>query len=205
MRLTAFIMTCAQRTDELAATLEDFKQTDWPEAPVLVSDVNNFPDKVLSITCNALLVMQEAQRREWEYMLFLEDDVKLNRHLYHNLTNWVPITYGFLRLGSLYNADKQGTGKAIVSVAEAGYYCSHTASFYNSQGLVIHRSMLELILAHWGEFNTEMHDIRISRIIGRVDPLVYCPLRDWVQHRTEVSTWGGEKHTSSDFDREHKL
>src|SRR5260221_13494735 len=106
MRYLLTVMTCDRiKRDSLDTTLASLKESDWGEEPLVISDTTRHYDPKISQTKTAFEILEQAMTREWDYLLFCEDDVIFNKHLRHNLDNWVPIKYGMALVGSLYQTD----------------------------------------------------------------------------------------------------
>lgn len=180
MRIQAYILTCPQRSAILAETLASYAQTDMHEPPKIVCDERPLPNPKASQTANARRLLEQAKTDAWHYMLFLEDDVILNRHIRHNILTWDALPN--VRVASLYCGFP-------VSAARA-------ETLGGSQGILIERNSLQAILDAWDGFTTEMQDLRIYRTIGGRIPIHVPSL---VQHRGEPSTWNGPKHESPTF------
>src|SRR5579884_2264736 len=198
-KIAPYILTCPERAGVLADTLTSFGATDWPEAPRVIVDTSDDPSPKVRQTKNALKLLQEAIGQPWDYLLFLEDDLDFNRHLHHNLANWHPIRHGYARLATLYAS------------ASRGMFAGHNAFAYlaaqhgGSQALLIHRAVVEEVLAGWDGFTTEMQDIRICGIASRTDPLIHVYNPNLVQHRAAKSTWDGPATASPTYDPDFRL
>jgi len=68
---------------------------------------------------------------------------------------------------------------------------------------VLSRRAVKYIVDHWDEVEGKQ-DIRISRLAGRLQPMMFYHSPSLVQHVGLESTWGGGFHTARDFDRDWK-
>lgn len=179
------IITCPQRAGVLQQTLVSYHDTDLVAAPYVFTDDRNLPDKRVSQAENALRALKSMLDVPWQWLLFAEDDVEFNRHILHNLFTWPELCRGYVQCGRLY------------SVETYGGIAPNAAAVANSQGILLSRKLVTQIVADWYKFAPHvMSDIRIFRIAGRV----HTHQPNLIQHRTEVSTWGGAKHVSTTFD-----
>jgi hypothetical protein len=102
--LPVYILTCPGREESLKETLASVAGSDWPEAPRVVPD----PGTGYSERSNAnpiarghLAVLRRALDDGAPHFLVLEDDVRVNRWLHHNLTRWEPLRRGVVHFALL--------------------------------------------------------------------------------------------------------
>src|SRR5688572_19319434 len=100
MNIVPVMITCPDREKVCQQTLENLAATDWPaENRVLLSmdssqaerrqerqEQNSLHALRLGLQFIAEKFSKPEQARS--YILFLEDDLEFNAHLYHNLTSW---------------------------------------------------------------------------------------------------------------------
>lgn len=197
--IRAYMLTCPSRQAVLGRTLLHLEKTDWNDRPVVICDSLNLPDRKISQEQNALRLLKVAAEDDADYTLFLEDDLEFNQHLRYNLNNWAPIKHKFLFFGSLYNPNICGLHNSGDAVRHNNnYFLSSTEYYYGSQALLLSRSAMRLVIAAW-ESEPGMQDIKISRIVGRYNPIVHFHLPSLVQH-IGLSTWGGVDHQTAEFD-----
>lgn len=191
MRLSLSVMTCPGRSAALVETLDSIRASDWGEPPTVQLDPGFDPDPKRSQTENARQLLERAIWERPDWVVFLEDDVTVNRHLRANLTAW--LTGATFRVGTLYHLKP---ADAVPCELIGG-----------SQALVIRGDWLRPVLVAWPKFHPAlMHDLRIYRSVRDTDtPLIPVHQPNLVQHRDGVpSTWGGEAHTSPTFNLDWK-
>ena len=184
------IISCPARSDVLDETLRLWDQTDWPGKPIVVMDRIGGADPCASLTANALVLLREFLTSRAKYLLFLEDDLDFNLHLWSNLQKWGRLWNGELVLGDLYHP-----------AASADRFAEDPESLGGSQALLIRRDAVSKVIADWDLFPTLMSDLRIFRVLGREGIKLHCHSPGLVQHRSVPSTWGGAAHESPEFDR----
>jgi hypothetical protein len=193
--IQAGMISCPARETLLAGTLERLRQTDWGEESVWVQmDAGSGSDLRARQEQNARILLERFLSGNSDYLLFLEDDLEFNRHLWKNLMNWSWLTSGAITLASLYNP----------GILEAGYDARNRAYLvapehvFGSQALLISRAAAEHSITKWDEI-PGMQDIKLSRLVGQLrQPIVYhAP--SLVQHVQAQSTWGGPFHQAMDF------
>ena len=189
-----YILTCPARKESLALTLAALKETDWGEEPTIMLDRIEGGSPTQQMINNSMRLLERGRDGSAEYILFIEDDVIFNRHLRHNLENWFPLKYGVCLVGTLYEgANLPATCRNFREV--------HPGAIGGSQAIVIKRDWIPSILAQWNKYpNFTLQDLRIYRSLLGTQQKLFCHSPNLVQHRPEVSTWGGGKHTSPTFD-----
>lgn len=200
--MTNFLMTvqtCPGRERVLGETLASLAESDWPVPPLVVPDTLNLPNRQKSQVGTAGKVLALAlEQPEWDYLVYCEDDVIFNRHLHHNLSSWLPVTLGICLVGCLYQGDKwpdQGRNYGFAPAAKIG----------GSQAVVIRRDWVGELSRRWDELRwCGMQDLRFFGSLGGTFPSVYVHNPNLVQHRSEPSTWGGQPHTSPNFDQDYR-
>lgn len=192
------MLTCEERAEVCAATVEDLGQTDWGSPPTLVVDCSTASRKIDRIveTGRRLLAraVEEAVADD-DVFLLCEDDVTFNRSLRHNLGRWAPITErrpdGHL-FGSLYNPGviPPSDDPATAVVLDPRY-------FYGTQGVVMTVTTARALVEWWDDGHGPL-DLRVSRLAARWSP-IWHHIPSLVQHRAVESTWGGTAHFAVDF------
>lgn len=195
MRIAAIIITCPERTQLLAQTLEHLAETDWTGPPHVQMDDSHSADRRTRQTHNAqrglawFLAESDA-----EFALLLEDDLLFNLHLRWNLERWSPMFDCRLWFGSLYNPN-------IRRLSDGDdYFLADPNACYGSQAYVLSREAVSVALRDW-ESVVGMQDIKLTRIISAAGHCLYYHQPSLVQHIGVESAWGGGFHQASDFDR----
>jgi hypothetical protein len=194
----AYVLTCEERADVCAATVDDLAQTDWGSPPTVVVGRSAAPKKTERIVDTGLRVLTRVAHDadgDDDIVLVCEDDVTFNRSLRHNLEHWAPVMDrrrdGHL-FGSLYNPN------VVVPPADGRTaIAADPRQFYGSQGVVLSVTTARSLVEWWHDRDGPL-DLRISRLAARWSPLWYhAP--SLVQHRAVESTWGGAPHSAVDF------
>lgn len=193
MNIKATILTCKGRECSLAQTIRNFEQTDWPDSPVIFHDPFQLEDRQESQTRASLQLLTEAHEDpHWDFLLFLEDDLRFNLYLYHNLQTWLPMTE--YPLATLYGHT------SIIDPERKNYVLNDLLTTGGSQALLIRRDLLKILLHRWENYPGLMQDLRIRRIVSEDHRHLLAHVPDLIQHRLEPSTWGGPSHYSFTFD-----
>lgn len=196
MPIAAYMLSCPEREAVRQQTLAALQATDWP-APVYVEiDQSTFVRRQERQTQTALDLLQRALAACVDFILFLEDDLEFNQHLWHNLAHWLPLQQappGGHFFGSLYNPNV----RALERYPEQAYFIAEPRSVYGSQAFILALSTVRYLVAHWDEING-MQDIKMSRLAARVCS-IYYHTPSLVQHVGRKSVWGGHYHVAPDF------
>ena len=200
MTIQPVIITCPGREAMLGQTLANWERTDFGHVqPMIQMDSNTCERRQERQVNNSLSALKRACGGPADFILFLEDDLEFNLHLYHNLCRWKPAQRGTLfSFGSLYNPT---IGEQLVC-DRLNYFIANPNCAYGSQAYLLSRAFAGYCIAHWGEIEG-MQDICITRMAARLGDLYYHR-PSLVQHVGIVSTWGGAVHTAPDFSKEFK-
>ena len=194
------MMSCPERAALRQATRQNLGQTDWQEDVTVVvdrCDCARGQDR-MERTARRLLEVALGSA-DWDYILFLEDDLKFNRHLRHNLLEWKPLCDRKVTLASLYNpAVRQRQERPLLN-----YSVACTEAVYGSQAFLIERTCTEYCALHYDEVQG-LQDIKLSRLAARLGP-IYYHMPSLVQHVGHQSAWGGVVHQAADFDEDFRM
>ena len=199
MRIRAFLFSCAPRAVLRAQTLAGLRGTDWRDEVTVVLDTSTAVRKQERVTETALrLVHLALAQTDWDYLLFLEDDLAFNRHLRHNLLSWRPLQQGGVQLAGLYNPGV----RSLRDLNSLHYFVADPNAVYGSQAFLIERGCARFLVDHFHEVEG-MQDIRFPLLAARRGPIFYhAP--SLVQHVGVESVWGGPFHQAADFDPEFR-
>jgi hypothetical protein len=202
MQLEAFVVTCPQREQVRAQTLNSIAASDWKgEVRVVIDDANVAMPVLQRIGETWLSAVKLAAESKADCLLMLEDDVEVGRHIYHNLETWKPVAVMRARGGRAYQLYGSLYDPGIVP-----FRCKHRDQYFyafpqlvwGAQAIVISPETARLLVARW-RTRDEEPDRKMPRIAAAVTPIFYH-LPSLVQHVGTVSTWGGVIHTASTYD-----
>jgi hypothetical protein len=197
IRITACMISCRERQKVRARALRSFEKSDWPEGGIrLHVDGSGGRTRQESLTKNAYRALRHAlQGTKADYILFLEDDVEVNRFLHSNLLNWPPLIEGRITLAGLYNPGL----KTLACDVKRQAIIVDPESIYGSQAFLMSRATVSHVLKHWDEVEG-MQDIKISRLVAQLGKPIFYHVPSLVQHVGKTSTWGGGFHSAADYD-----
>jgi hypothetical protein len=191
-------MSCRERAALREQTVASFARTDWTGAPLqTILDDGSVSDRVAAIANTWRRTVTAARESDADYCLLMEDDLEINGPIEHNIRNWAPLRAGrpdWPLFASLYNP-----GHAVLRRHYAEHYLvADPWAFWGNQALVASRATLAYLLRFWDDEGGPA-DLKMARLAARVGPLYYhAP--SLVQHLGDVSTWGGIRHQSPDYD-----
>ncbi len=155
-----YVVTHPGREHTLDPTLASVRASDWPDDPVVLRQPADWPVGWASTSRMYRSVLQRAWDDGCWWAVVLEDDVRVNRRLWANLTRWHPLVTGQLHWGSLFVPDTIQEPWAR-ECPELGYRVAQLARvwgpharwqkarLWGSQGYVFSRGGLGVMLGRW--------------------------------------------------------
>jgi hypothetical protein len=191
------MLTAPGRASLLAQTLRDLHRTDWVAPVCVYQDLAVAQPVENRVVAAARGLLEHAVGCGAQFILFLEDDLRFNRHLAHNLSTWSPlhdVTSTDFFVASLYDPGI----RALEYCRSDDYFLADPGCAYGSQALVMSVPSVRDILEHWDEENG-FHDFRLFRLGARRCPIHYHvpPL---VQHVGSPNSVSGVFDCVQEFD-----
>jgi len=200
-KLDCVMVSCRQREDVRALTLESLSGTDWLGTPhVVVDDEPDLRtvDRIRRTWGRAIAVA--AAMHTSDAVLLVEDDLIFNLRLFHNLRQWGPLARAVAQrkpfLGSLYNPHRGGMALVAEDLAER-YRVFHPTVQWGGQAFVMTIEMVRFLRER--EPRGQRYDEWIPRVASRI-AWVYHHVPSLVEHRSVLSTWAARSHRARDFD-----
>jgi hypothetical protein len=197
--VSAYMMSCEKRAAVLECTCDSFRRTDWGEAPVVDVAIDWQPieqPRLGRMAKDVYGLLRRAVAGPPQFVLFLEDDIRFNRHLRHNVERWLeslcaaPDRHFF---ATLFNPSGASIG---TRVSETTFVVDVKCAFA-SQALLFSTVTTHHMLHNWNK-HMGPHDIRMYQLAALLGP-IYCHSPSLVQHRNVPSTWGGPAVRAPDF------
>lgn len=197
MRISAHMLSCAKRVMVREHTLANLRATDWDAEPQLELD-QQAPHLAPCVRMTAAVrqLLQCAASGHPQFILFLEDDLRFNRHLRYNIVQWLlkfdaaPDGHFF---GSLFNP----SGCAIGARISRDTIVVDGKCAFGSQAMLFSSATARHLLDKWDMYDS-LHDFRMYHLAAMAGP-VYCHVPSLVQHLNVPSTWGGRYARAHDF------
>ena len=195
-----WLLTAPGRNRILAATLRSLRQSDCPP-PRIFTDPGDPGLPAVQRILLAFHAMLTTAVRESDapWLLCMEDDIAVSRHLLHNLTAWPPLKHGRIRtFASLYNATLP---RAPHTRPARTWFRADPRYYFSGQALLIARPFALHALAQWDTV-TGMQCRRLAAIAARdfPDAPLYVHRPSLIQHTATTSGWNAPLHTAPDFD-----
>lgn len=200
------LLTCPERAASVAATLANWKRTDWAETPRIYYD--RAPEcageewgmaarahrltKAFAFMLRQVLA-KGGDRMEW--LLFLEDDLEFHPRLGSLVAEWLPLNDPRCGLASLFNPSLPVDAKWG---APSRAFAALPANFLGAQALLLRRHAAQRVLERW-DSAPGLTSQRLARLLGGDGPIwVHRP--SLVQHVATDSSWGARVQRALDFD-----
>jgi hypothetical protein len=196
MHITAYMLSCAERSSIREQTVASLGATDWNENPSIYVNECTHGDRLERMAIGVFQLLQRAIADESEMILFIEDDVRFNRYLRHNLKRWLPlagVSAHDMFFGSLFNPNIP----AIERYHHEAYFVADAKYVLGSQALIFSLASACHLIDHWDELD-DPPDYRMARLSGKVCS-IYYHTPSLVQRVGRSSTWGGPYFRADDF------
>ncbi|HXU83943.1 MAG TPA: hypothetical protein VN914_21255 [Polyangia bacterium] len=202
MRLEVRMVSCAERAEVLGGTLASWRESDWGGEPPVALDESEALEIATRIEETWLRALQSGLEAGADVVLLLEDDLRFNRFLRHNLERWAPLLAldnpALPFFGSLYRV----TQRMLWQDPAQRFALAAPESFWGAQALLLSRGSARHLLANWPP-GGRAHDLKAARLAAEQGP-IYCHVPALVQHLAGPSTWGGVVHQAPDFDPDYR-
>jgi ADP-heptose:LPS heptosyltransferase len=198
LKLAVAMASCAERESLRIETLQRLSALGWPAEKVLIAlDERRFASKVDNLTHTAWRALRQALDSGADYLLYLEDDLDFNRHLFENLRRWEPLAERELHIGNLCNLGHRELAWNVTGRA----YLVHPKDVLGSQAVLLSRQMLRRCLERWREGPPDL-DLKLGFIAAeaRQPSFFHCP--SLVQHIGRRSLLDHDFRAAVDFDSE---
>ena len=213
-RLRAYCFSYAANQHSLRQTLEDFRHSDWGEEPIVFMQPDDWPPGKPSAARNYRRILEHACEDGCDFALILEDDVRVTRHLRHNLTALPLIRRDQCDYLSLFMPDlivapwqrqERHLGYRLAKPLYRGpNQLWERNRLWGSQAYVLSRRLLRVALERWDRLQAGQ-DSRVLSICGELQlPLWYtCPCL--VEHAPLTSAFATPAACAPDFDADFHL
>jgi len=149
---------CPGRDAELSQLMQSLDESDWP--------VSEFPplicyDNQRNQSRNALHALTLGVRTGADFLLYLENDVIVNRHLWHNLQSYPNLQHCSLMTlyGCIHPYSQTSENVRIV----------HPDHSWGAQGILLSRSTAEHCISHWEHVSQfAFADLRLFHLAGEL-------------------------------------
>ncbi len=213
-RVRLYVVTYPTNAASLDATLASIRASDWGEEPVVITQPADWPVDRESGSRNFRRALEAADRDGCDFALILEDDVRVGRHLRHNvLTN--PLVrrdqcdYLGLFVPDLiadpWDRSEPHLGYRLARPRYAGpNRLWERGRIWGSQGYVLSRRLVRAALDRWDRLR-EGQDSRIISVCSEFKLPLWYTAPCLVEHAPIRSAFGTPDAYAPDFDPEFRL
>jgi hypothetical protein len=198
--ISAHMMSCEKRGTVFEWTLDSLARTDWGSPPAVdIDQQSNEEPRLGQMAKGVYSLLLRALAGPPRFILFLEDDIRFNRYLRHNVERWLQLLYAAPDkhfFATLFNPSGASIGRRV---SETTFIVDPKCAFA-SQALLFSTMTTRHMVDNWNK-HTGPHDIRMYRLAALLGP-IYCHSPSLVQHRNVPSTWGGPAVRAPDFKAE---
>jgi len=191
------MISCRERDSIRKKTLKSLALSDWPEYQMHIElDETDLADPRQRQTRTTFLALSYVlESTTADYILFLEDDISVNRFIHSNLLAWPPLRERRITLAGLYDPNL----KVIACNVQAQAAVVDPDSIFGSQAFLFSRRTAKYFIRHWNEIEGRQ-DIKMSRLAVRLGSPIFYHFPSLVQHVGVKSTWGGTFHRAVNYD-----
>ncbi|OWK37955.1 class I SAM-dependent methyltransferase [Fimbriiglobus ruber] len=210
-----YVVTCPGREHLLAQTLDSIRACDWPTAPVVLTQPADWPVGWESTSRMYQTVLQRAWDDGCWWVLVLEDDVLVCRHLWANVTRWHPVATGQLHWGSLFVPDtiyepwrrecpELAYRLARPELVHGPHDLWQKHRLWGSQAYLFSRGGVRKLLDKWDTCSGGQDARVLTAVHGEGWPLWYS-YPSFVQHNPLQSAFATPPAYAPDFDPDFRL
>ena len=213
-RLEAYMVTYPANRESAQRTLEDFRKSDWRTEPTVVVQPADWKPGFQNSARNYKRALEQAVADQCDFALFLEDDVRVNRHLRHNLETLPLIARDQCDYLSLYIPDlishpwereEAHLGYRLAKPLYSGpNQLWERHRLWGVQACLFSRRFLVAALERWDRLK-EGQDTRIISVCSELQLSMYYTAPCLVQHAPVRSAFSTPVAFAPDFDAEFRL
>lgn len=209
-----YVITYGSNSASLAATLVSIRASDWGEEPVIMMQPDDWPRSRESGSRNYKRALERAVDDGCDFALVLEDDVRVNRHLRHNLLTNPLVRRDQCDYFSLFLPDliadpwRRSEPHLGYRLAKPRYTGPNVVwergRVWGAQGCLLSRRFLHAVLKRW-ERLVEGQDTRLISVCAEFQLPLWYTAPCLVEHAPRESAFGTPIAYASDFDPDFRL
>jgi hypothetical protein len=213
-KIKAFIVTYPANRDSLALTLASIQESDWAVDPIIIDQPPEWTPGGPSAPANYKRALEAAKESDCDFALILEDDVRVSKHLRHNLLTLPLVRRDQCDYLSLFVPDLLGDPwerhetPLGYRVAKARYggpdrlWEKHRV--WGVQAILFSRRLLLETLSRWDRLQG-VQDARVMGVCGELGVPLYYSSPCWVDHAPLRSGYNTPLAYAPDFAPDFKL
>ena len=210
----AYVATYPANRDSLDMTLADFRQSDWGSDPNVFVQPADWPTGRDSGSNNYRRILEHAANDECDYALVLEDDVRVCRHLRHNLSTLPLVRRGQCDYLSLFMPDlvadpwqrqEPHLGYRLARPRYGGpNKMWQKYRVWGSQAYVLSRLLILAALERWDRLK-EGQDTRMLGVCSELKAPLWYTAPCWAEHAPLRTAFQTPPAYAPDFDPDFRL
>jgi len=213
-RFFAAVISYPENLDQARRTLADFAASDWGSEPAFFLQPPDWPKDKPSASANYRRALATAAADGCDFALILEDDVRVVRHLRHNLST-IPIVarrqsdYLSLFIPDLifdpWEREEPHLGYRVARPRYEGPDARwEKYRLWGSQAYLLSRRLLLALLERWDSLDGGQ-DARVITVCNELKLPMYYTHPCLVEHVPAVTAFGTPIAYAPDFDSEFRL
>lgn len=212
--MNAYIVTYLDNVPAAHATLAHFRQSDWGAEPRMFVQPVRWDKGKPAASGNYKRALQAAADDGHEYALILEDDVRVCKHLRHNIETLPIVRRRQADLLTLFMPDlisdpwERSEPHLGYRLAKPRYFgpneCWEKFRLWGSQAYLFSRRMVRECLARWDQL-TEGQDSRVLTVCKELQLTMFYTAPCLIEHVPAVTAFGTPITYAPDFDPDFKL
>jgi hypothetical protein len=213
-RIGLYVVTYPANAASLAPMLESIHASDWGAEPVVVTQPEEWPKSRESGSRNYKRTLEAAAADGCDFALLLEDDVRVSRHIKHNLSTLPLVARDQCDYLGLYIPDliadpwerrEDHLGYRLARPRYAGPNALWARGrVWGAQGLLLSRRLVLAALARWDRL-AEGQDTRVMSVCAEFGLPLWYTSPCLVEHAPLSSAFGTPTAHAPDFDPDFRL
>jgi hypothetical protein len=213
-RVIAYIATYLDNVSAAHATLVHFRRSDWGAEPRVFVQPVRWEKGKPAASANYKRAIQAAADDDVDFALILEDDVRVCRHIRHNIETLPIVRRRQADLLTLFMPDlimdpwERSEPHLGYRLAKPRYSGPNRRwekyRLWGSQAYLLSRRMVRECLARWDHL-TEGQDARMLTVCNELKLPMFYSAPCWVEHVPAVTAFGTPIAYAPDFDPDFKL
>ena len=212
-RIGLYVVSYPANSVSLESTLSSLRASDWGEEPTVVMQPAEWTVSRDISARNYKRALEAAAADDCDFALILEDDVRVNRHLRHNLVTNPLVQRDQCDYLSLFIPDliadpwersEPHLGYRLARPRYAGpNQLWERNRVYGSQGLLLSRRFVLDALERWDHL-LDTQDTRIISVCAEFQLPLWYTMPCLVEHAPRVSAFGTPLAYAPDFDADFR-
>jgi hypothetical protein len=208
------VVTYPANRKSLSCTLESIQESDWGEEAIVISQPQDWPLNRESGSRNFKRAMETALTDGCDYAVILEDDVRVNKYLRHNLSTLPLVQRDQCDYLSLFIPDLianpwlREEAHLGYRLARPRYLGPHDLwqrkRIWGAQGYLLSKRLMRAAIRSWDHL-VEGQDTRMMSVCHNLEVPLWYSMPCLVEHVPWQSVFGTPIAYAPDFDPDFRL